>query len=152
MSGLQGKNMGGLELCIEWSKKSGRYDPSSSRRPTKDKPELKCRECGRRGHMSRDCPRKSRKHRSRSKEHRRKHKSSSRSKSRSESRSRSPIKRPGKDDEDSFERYQRKRSRSKSSSSSRSRTDVFFMFKTSHAERSQMAKKIVQIRRIDHKK
>ena len=33
MDELQGKDMGGLKLNIEWSKKSGRYDSKNSRRP-----------------------------------------------------------------------------------------------------------------------
>jgi hypothetical protein len=30
MKELKGKNMGGLEIAIEWSKKSNRYDESTS--------------------------------------------------------------------------------------------------------------------------
>jgi RNA recognition motif-containing protein len=30
---LQGKELGGLKLSIEWSKKSGKFDPKSSTRP-----------------------------------------------------------------------------------------------------------------------
>ena len=30
---LQGKDLGGLKIAIEWSKKSGRFDPKSSTRP-----------------------------------------------------------------------------------------------------------------------
>jgi len=33
MMDLQGKNMGGLQITIEWSKKSGHYDANSSHRP-----------------------------------------------------------------------------------------------------------------------
>ena len=33
MEDLQGKDMGGLKLNIEWSKKSGRYDSKASKRP-----------------------------------------------------------------------------------------------------------------------
>lgn len=30
---LQGKTMGGLKITIEWSKKSGRFDPRDTKRP-----------------------------------------------------------------------------------------------------------------------
>lgn len=30
---LKGKNMGGLEIAVEWSKKSSRYDPKDAPRP-----------------------------------------------------------------------------------------------------------------------
>jgi len=33
MNDLQGKDMGGLAITIEWSKKSGRFDPKDSKRP-----------------------------------------------------------------------------------------------------------------------
>lgn len=33
MAELNGLNMGGLRIGIEWSKRSGRYDPRDSRRP-----------------------------------------------------------------------------------------------------------------------
>ncbi len=33
MEDLQAKDMGGLKLNIEWSKKSGRYDAKNSKRP-----------------------------------------------------------------------------------------------------------------------
>ncbi len=37
---LQEKDMGGLKLTIEWSKKSGKYDPKESRRPPRYFPQL----------------------------------------------------------------------------------------------------------------
>ena len=33
MEQLNGLDMGGLQIGIEWSKRSGKYDPRSSRRP-----------------------------------------------------------------------------------------------------------------------
>ena len=33
LDALQGKSMGGLKITIEWSKKSGRFDPRDSKRP-----------------------------------------------------------------------------------------------------------------------
>ena len=102
MAGLQGKNMGGLELSIEWSKKSGRYNPSASKRSGRDKSDLRCRDCGGRGHSARDCKRGRR--RSRSRDHNRRRKNSSEPKF--DSRSSSPI-RPPKD------YYNKKKSSSK---------------------------------------
>ena len=100
--------MGGLDLSIEWSKKSGRYNPSASKRPGKDKHDPKCRDCGRRGHSSRDCTR--RRHRSRSRDYDRRRREPSRSES--EPRSKSPI-RPPKKSGEYGEKRDRKRSRSK---------------------------------------
>jgi len=135
MSGLQGKNLGGLEISIEWSKKSGKFDPSKSHRPHREKGELKCFECGRRGHISRDCTEKRGSRRSRSRSHdrgdRRRRRSHSRSKSRSHSRShersRSPPRAPPKRREDRSESKER---RKRSPSSDRERS-VFFLYKYS---------------------
>ena len=35
--GLQGKNLGGLHINIEWSRRSGRFDPRESGRRRKTK-------------------------------------------------------------------------------------------------------------------
>ncbi len=68
MNELQEKNMGGLKITIEWSKKSTKYDPKDSRRPPrqasqtanpaprKDMSEVKCYACNKHGHFARDCP------------------------------------------------------------------------------------------------
>ena len=51
---LHGKNMGGLALNIEWSKRSSRFNLKESRvalKNTKDK----CYNCGKPGHISREC-------------------------------------------------------------------------------------------------
>jgi len=51
---LHGKNMGGLCLNIEWSKRSGKFtqrEGGTSRERQKDR----CYNCGKPGHISRDC-------------------------------------------------------------------------------------------------
>ena len=54
---LDGKNMGGLCLNIEWSKRSGKFNPSESNRPVpqKERTKEKCFNCGKIGHISRSC-------------------------------------------------------------------------------------------------
>lgn len=54
---LDGKNMGGLCLNIEWSKRSGKFNPSESNRPApqKERTKDKCFNCGKIGHISRSC-------------------------------------------------------------------------------------------------
>merc|ERR1712232_970736 len=66
MEQLNGLNMGGLHLGVEWSKRSGKFDPRQSRRP----PSF--------GHFARDC--RSRR-RSRSRSHDRDRRRGSRSRS-----------------------------------------------------------------------
>lgn len=53
---MLGKNMGGLCLNIEWSKRSEKFNPKTSTRPlpAKDKKD-KCFNCNKPGHISRDC-------------------------------------------------------------------------------------------------
>jgi Zinc knuckle len=51
---LHGKNMGGLALNIEWSKRSSRFNIKESRVAMKINKD-KCYNCGKPGHISRDC-------------------------------------------------------------------------------------------------
>ena len=71
---IQNKSIAGRELNIEWSKNSGRYDPSKSRKKRgrsrsprrRDIKDEKCFKCGHRGHFAYDCRDNRRKtHRSR---------------------------------------------------------------------------------------
>ena len=78
-SHLQGKEINGKEMKIEWSKKSNRYEKGSSSFSGR------CYICGHRGHFARDCRRRKysddssrrHRHRSRSSRRRRKHSYSS---------------------------------------------------------------------------
>ena len=71
---IHNKSIGGRELNIEWSKNSGRFDPSNSKRRKgrsksprrRDMKEERCYDC-------RDSRRKSHKHNSRSRSRSRKH-------------------------------------------------------------------------------
>ena len=51
---LHGKNMGGLALNIEWSKRSPRFNIKESRVANKSNKD-KCYNCGKPGHISREC-------------------------------------------------------------------------------------------------
>eukprot|EP00830_Metopus_es_P013295 TRINITY_DN320_c0_g3_i1.p1 TRINITY_DN320_c0_g3~~TRINITY_DN320_c0_g3_i1.p1 ORF type:complete len:291 (+),score=58.78 TRINITY_DN320_c0_g3_i1:11-883(+) len=96
---LHDKDMGGLHIRVEWSKKSRKFDSKDSHRPPRrDLSDIKCFSCNGYGHFARECTQK--------RTHRRSH-SRSRSKSGSRSHSR---------------RKQRSRSRSKDRRKSRSRS------------------------------
>ena len=87
---IQNKSIGGRDLNIEWSKNSGRFDPSNSKRMKtrsksprrRDIKEERCYKCGHRGHFAYDCrdhKRKSHRNHSRSRSRSRKHRKRSNS-------------------------------------------------------------------------
>ena len=59
LANLQGKNMGGRAINLEWSKKSKKYDGSKSTRRRRSisprRTEGKCYNCGSRNHYLKDC-------------------------------------------------------------------------------------------------
>jgi arginine/serine-rich splicing factor 7 len=53
---LHDVNMGGLNIAIEWSKRSGRFNAKDSHRPPpRRNSEIKCYNCDKPGHFARDC-------------------------------------------------------------------------------------------------
>ena len=81
---MHNKSIDGRDLNIEWSKNSGRFDPSHSKKRKgrsnsprrKDMKEERCYKCGHRGHFAFNCldyKRKSHRHHSRSRSRSRKH-------------------------------------------------------------------------------
>ena len=128
---LQGEDMGGLKIGIEWSKRSQRFDPKNSLRPNaKDRDDEKCYNCNRTGHFARDCrsSRRDRRSRSRSpRDYRRRRDSRSRSRSprdrrRRDSRDRRSPRRE-RSRRDSRDRRDRSRSRSRDRSVERLRNE-----------------------------
>jgi RNA recognition motif-containing protein len=116
---LQNKKIGGREINIEWSKQSGKFDPSKSRkgkvsnspRRQSDRSEIRCYTCNSMGHYAREC-----RDGGSSKYSRRRSRSRSRSKSRSRSRNRNKKHREKSRSRD------RHRSRSNKKKSKRSRS------------------------------
>mmetsp|Transcript_31498 Transcript_31498/g.54599 ORF Transcript_31498/g.54599 Transcript_31498/m.54599 type:complete len:249 (-) Transcript_31498:1004-1750(-) len=53
---MHGKNLGGLCVNVQWSKRSGNFDQNdTSEQVPKDLYKDRCYNCGKRGHISRDC-------------------------------------------------------------------------------------------------
>ena len=91
LTNLDKKNVGGMELNVEWSKISDKYSKSRRRStsPSRRSNDFKCYQCGLKGHIARNCPDTVREYSSRHRSRRSKSRSRSRNRSRNRSNSRS---------------------------------------------------------------